>query len=129
MLAYHHTPPPLTRLVLADPSTRARLALADSLGDLGWLEVMAAAEDGRALAAAVGDRIPDVLVIDDRLLAGDAASFPRLDVHIGVIVLGMDDDPAFAARAARQGAVAWLAKERAAEELPGLLRGLCAGQS
>jgi hypothetical protein len=40
---------------------------------------------------------------------------------VRVIVLGVDDDPAFAARATRLGADAWVAKERADEDLPALL--------
>jgi DNA-binding NarL/FixJ family response regulator len=40
---------------------------------------------------------------------------------VRVIVLGVDDDPAFAARATRLGAAAWVAKERADEDLPALL--------
>jgi hypothetical protein len=61
----------------------------------------------------------DVLLIDDRLIdSGFAGSVDG----VRIIVLGMTDDPAFAARARRLGAQAWVAKERAGEELPRLLR-------
>jgi hypothetical protein len=35
-----------------------------------------------------------------------------------VIIVGVDDDPAFAARAVQLGAEAWIAKDRADDELP-----------
>jgi hypothetical protein len=35
--------------------------------------------------------------------------------------MGLDDDPSFARRAHRIGATAWIAKEHAAELLPGAL--------
>jgi hypothetical protein len=40
---------------------------------------------------------------------------------VRVIVVGVDDDPAFAARAHRLGAEAWVAKDRADDQLPALL--------
>ena len=68
---------------------------------------------------------PDVLILDDRLVrAGDhvLAGLGPQRGHVRVIVIGVDDDPAFAARARRLGADAWVAKDRADEELPALLR-------
>jgi hypothetical protein len=62
---------------------------------------------------------PDVLVVDDRLLAETLARNGRRDVE--VIAIGVDDDPGFAARAQRSGAVAWVPKDRADAELPALL--------
>jgi DNA-binding NarL/FixJ family response regulator len=38
-----------------------------------------------------------------------------------VVVLGVDDDPAYAVRAQRLGADVWIAKDRADEQLPALL--------
>ncbi len=60
---------------------------------------------------------PDVIVIDDRELAGAIGSFDR---RIPVVVLGADDDPAFAARARRIGA-RWVVKESAATVLPRII--------
>ena len=62
---------------------------------------------------------PDVVIIDDRELAG---ALDSLDREIPVIVLGADDDPAYAARARRIGAH-WVAKDAAATDLPRILSG------
>ena len=60
---------------------------------------------------------PDVVVIDDRELAGTLDS---LDPGIPLVILGADDDPAYAARARRLGAE-WVAKDAAATVLPRIL--------
>jgi len=65
-------------------------------------------------------RDPDAVVVDDRRFA-DAVPFMRDGVP--TIVLGVDDDPAFAARARRHGAIGWLRKETADPDLPELLQG------
>jgi DNA-binding NarL/FixJ family response regulator len=44
-----------------------------------------------------------------------------LGAPVRVLVVGVDDDPAFAARARDLGADAWIAKDRADDELPALL--------
>ena len=79
--------------------------LADVAGDL------------TEVTAALAKSPVDVLVIDDRLVDGldVRATGPR------VLVLGVDDDPAFAARAHRLGAEEWIAKDRADERLAALL--------
>jgi DNA-binding NarL/FixJ family response regulator len=62
---------------------------------------------------------PDVVVIDDRLLAAAGPHLGNADVP--VIVVGLDDDPSFATRALRLGATAWIPKEHAGEQLPDAL--------
>jgi DNA-binding NarL/FixJ family response regulator len=105
------------RVLLADREGSARRAVAELLREL----------DGVVLAGEVGARedIPsalrhtaaDALVIDDRLLTG----LGPLRAGLLVLVLGVDDDPAYAARARRLGAHSWIAKDRAGEQLPALL--------
>jgi hypothetical protein len=60
---------------------------------------------------------PDVIVIDDRELAG---ALDSLDPHIRLVVLGADDHPAYAARARGIGAQ-WVAKDAAGTVLPRIL--------
>src|SRR4051794_23684836 len=115
-----HDPRPV-RVVLADRQGAARRALSGLLAGLAGVVLAGIAGDREELAAAL-DRGPiDVLVIDDRLLAGQV----RLPGHpadgLRVLVLGVDDDPAFAARARRLGAEEWIAKDRADERLSALL--------
>ena len=62
----------------------------------------------------------DVLVIDDRLINGHThplgGTGPRSDA-VRLIVIGIDDDPTFAARARRLGAEHWIAKEHVDDAL------------
>jgi DNA-binding NarL/FixJ family response regulator len=99
-----------TRVLLADAAGFSRTALATALCGTPSVELVAVTDDGRALGEALVRLRPDVLVIDDRLL-GRSRRLP-LDVGARVIVIGVDDDPGYAARARRAGAVAWVPKDR-----------------
>ena len=59
------------------------------------------------------------MVVDDRRFAD---ALPYMRGGVPTIVLGTDDDPAFAARAKRHGAIRWMLKETVDPELPLLLR-------
>jgi two-component system response regulator DesR len=112
------------RVLLADVDGAARRALASLLDGTPDLTIVAEAGARDELAAALRRTQPDVLVIDDRLLreAGHVlAGVGPLRARVRVIVVGVDDDPAFARRAQRLGAEAWVAKDRADDELPQLL--------
>ena len=61
----------------------------------------------------------DVLIVDDRLWREER--WTAEDLGVRLIVVGVDDDPGFAARAARAGAEAVVAKERADSVLPLML--------
>lgn len=106
------------RVVLADPPGPGRRAIAAVLGGLDDVILADVAGDDEELAVALRRCRPDVLVIDDRLLGGHALE--DLDTA-RLLVLGVDIDPGFAARAARLGAEAWIPKDRADEQLPALL--------
>jgi DNA-binding NarL/FixJ family response regulator len=109
-----------TRVLLADVSGAGRRAIAALLRSLP--DIVLAAEVGSAdeLARERLRTAPDVVVIDDRLLA---AAGPALGhANVSVIVMGLDDDPSYARRALRLGATAWIAKEHADEQLPDALQ-------
>jgi chemotaxis response regulator CheB len=100
-----------TRVLLADEPGFSRDALADLLAGTPGVELAGLVADPGTLRQALARIAPDVLVIDDRLLQ-------HLDWLPGgrglsVIVVGVDDDPAYSVRATRLGAVTWLPKERA----------------
>ena len=103
--------PSATRVLLADERGFSRDALADLLAGTPGVELAGLVADPGTLRQALAKVAPDVLVIDDRLLQ-------HLDWLPGgrglrVIVVGVDDDPGYAVRASRLGAVTWLPKERA----------------
>lgn len=98
-------------VLLADEPGFSHDALAELVAATPGLELAGLVADPRILHQALARLAPDVLVIDDRLLQ-------RLDWLPGgrglhVIVVGVDEDPGYAVRATRLGAVTWLPKERA----------------
>ncbi len=108
------------RVVLADLDGMGRHALATLLEEQVGVAFVRAVGTRQELARSLRDDRPDVVVIDDRLVAaGDhlLAGLGPMRRAPRVIVVGVDDDPAFAARAYRLGASAWVAKDRADEDL------------
>jgi DNA-binding NarL/FixJ family response regulator len=105
-----------TRVLFADVAGAGRRAVAALLRSLPGIVLVAEAGSSEELSREQRRAAPDVIVIDDRLL-GACALAPR-DADVPVIVMGLDDDPSFARRARRLGAMDWIAKERADELLP-----------
>ena len=135
MSAHHHqaftdagraggADPSRVRVLLADREGVARHALAALLQSLPGIVLVAIATSMQDVADGMRHHRPDVIVVDDRLLHSTshilAGTGPTPD-PVRVIVMGVDDDPAYAARAHRLGAEAWIAKDRADDELPRLL--------
>jgi DNA-binding NarL/FixJ family response regulator len=108
-----------TRVLLVDRAGFGRDALAGLLEGIPGVALVGVLQYPRDVRPAVERMRPDVLVVDDRLLAETLARNGRRDVQ--VIAIGVDDDPGFAARAQRSGAVAWVPKDRADADLPALL--------
>jgi DNA-binding NarL/FixJ family response regulator len=112
-------------VLLADFGGRSRTALADLIAGLDGVTLVGEVDRRDQIAGTLRRGDADVLIVDDRLLRDGEPVLSRLGPRgagLRVIVLGMDDDPAFAARARRLGAEAWVAKDRAGDELPELLR-------
>jgi DNA-binding NarL/FixJ family response regulator len=107
------------RVLFADVSGAGRRAIAALLRSMPGVVLVAEAGTTEELARETRRTAPDAIVIDDRLLATPGLG-PR-DADVPVIVVGLDDDPSFARRARRLGAMAWIAKERADELLPDVL--------
>ena len=110
------------RVLLADRAGAAGRARAGSLNALDGVELAGEVGDRADLADALLRTRSDVLVIDDRLLRDGGGDVLAELSAARVLVLGVDDDPAFAARARRLGAEAWIAKDRADEQLARLLQ-------
>lgn len=113
------------RVLLADPTGPARQALATLVDELPGVELVGQVGARGEVTPALRRWTPDVLLIDDRIVAAGGhglSALGSLPSHVHVIVVGVDNDPAFAARAHRLGADAWIVKDRADEELRELLR-------
>lgn len=99
------------RVLLADEAGFSRDALVGLLTETPGVELAGVVAEAHGVSPALARLQPDVLIIDDRLL--QHLDWLPVDAGLRVIAIGVDDDPGYAARAARLGAVTWLPKERA----------------
>jgi DNA-binding NarL/FixJ family response regulator len=103
-------------VVLADYPGMARTALARLVAETPGLTLLGKVSLSEEIEPAVREWRPDVVVVDDRLLRHPRWTGSELGVRL--VVVGVDDDPAYPARARRIGAEAWIPKERADTLLP-----------
>jgi len=98
---------PVLRVVIADDHTMVRSGLRMLLDMETDLEVVAEAGDVAATTACLPERAPDVLIRDVHLGTENGldamASLLDASPATGVLVLTMQDDPAFARKALRAG--------------------------
>jgi CheY-like chemotaxis protein len=107
-----------TRVLLVDRAGFARSTVAGLLSSISGVALVGES-DGDELGEVLATTRPDLLVVDDRLLE-TVRSTGGADA-LRLIVVGADDDPGYAARAARAGAEAWVEKDRADAILSKLL--------
>ncbi len=118
----------MIRIVLADDHAVVRSGLRHVLGAVEDMEVVAEAGDVEEAVRKVRGHHPDVLVLDLNL--GKASSLPAIPELSGmtrVVVLTMQDDPAFARRALADGAAGFVLKETAEGVLLDAVRRAAAG--
>jgi two-component system response regulator NreC len=122
---------PIT-VILADDHEMIRRNLRLVLDREDGIEVIAEAADLATVSRHVAVHTPDVLVLDLRLPDGSSIGTIR---HIReqapatrIVVLTMEESPAFAQHALDAGAVAFVAKDRADRELPIAVRRAARGQ-
>ena len=120
------------RIVLADDHTMVREALARVLADAEGIDVVAQARDGGEALEAVERNRPDVLVLDysmpdhepTRAIEGLRERHPEL----GVLVLTVHENVHYALRVLEAGALGYLIKSAAADELVEAIRSVQAGR-
>ena len=124
----------MTRIVLADDHAVVRSGLRLLLDSADGLEVVAEAGDAESAVRSTLGHKPDVLILDLNM-PGELTSLeaiPRVaevSPRTRVVVLTMQEDPEFARRALRAGAVAYVLKEAADDELVEAVRRAAAGQN
>src|SRR5215207_1750731 len=96
---------PTTRVMLADRPGIGRSALATLVTETSGLALVANVSEVADIARVARETHPDVVVVDDRLLRDAGWSARNVDARL--IVVGVDDDPGYVARARRIGAEAW----------------------
>ncbi len=117
---------PIT-IVLADDHAAMRQSLRMLLGGETDLEVIAETDSLSSVMAHMRAHRPDVLVLDLGLLGERSAIETLAALHrqapdMNVVVLTMNDDPAFARRALEAGALGLVLKEMADPDLPAAVR-------
>jgi DNA-binding NarL/FixJ family response regulator len=121
------------RVLLADDHTLVRAGIRALLGALPDVTEVFEAGDGRAALASVLHEKPDVALLDIAMpglngldvLARVAKESPKTRV----IILSMHSSPSYVSLALRSGAVGYLLKEAAAEELAIALRAVSRGET
>ncbi|HEY7962317.1 MAG TPA: response regulator transcription factor [Solirubrobacteraceae bacterium] len=118
--------PSSIRIVLADDHALMRRSLRQLLESEEDLDVIEEAEDLALVVRHVRAHRPDVLVLDLSMPGGSSveaigqlrASVPETQI----VVLTMEENPAFAQRALAAGALGFVLKDRADAELPQAVR-------
>jgi two-component system response regulator NreC len=120
------------RIILADDHALMRRSLRLLLESEEDLQVIAEADDLALVATHVHGHKPNVLVLDLSMPGGssiEALSQLRERVpETQVVVLTMDENPVFAQRALTAGALGFVLKELADEELPSAVRAAARGE-
>jgi len=121
------------RIVLADDHAVVRRGLELLLGAEDGFEVVASVGDvGAAIRTTRGYK-PDVLVLDLNMPGGSSLeAIPKIleaSPETKIAVLTMQNEPAFARQALGAGAVAYVLKEAADDELVEAVRRAAAGQT
>src|SRR4249920_944236 len=108
------------KIVLADDHAVVRSALRLLLDAEDELEVVAEAGDIDSTLRYMRGHKPDVLILDLNLPSGRSISaVPELrdaSPHTGIVVLTMENDPAFARQALQIGVLGYVLKEAVDEE-------------
>jgi len=115
----------MTRLLLADDHRMLREGLRRSLEDHGF-DVVGEASDGQEAFRMATELIPDVVLMDVTMPVLDGVESTRL-IHsslpgIAVVILTMHADGDVMARALQAGAVGYLVKDCAIEEVVATVR-------
>jgi two-component system, NarL family, response regulator NreC len=121
------------RIVLADDHAVVRSGLRLLLDSESCFEVVAEAGDLEAARRYVRGHRPDVLVLDLNMPGGSSLeAIPSIRAQMPqtqIVVLTMQQEPAFARRALGAGAIGYVLKEAADDELVEAVRRAASGES
>jgi len=125
--------PDRIRVVLADDHSVVRRGVRQLLEAEGDFEVVAEAADAESARRYVRGHRPDVLVLDLNMPGGSSLeTIPQLreeSPDTQIVVLTMQNEPAYARRALSDGVLGYVLKESAETELVEAVRHAAAGES
>jgi DNA-binding NarL/FixJ family response regulator len=121
------------RVLLADDHTLVRAGLRALLQSIDEVTVIVEAGDGRRALELVAAERPDVALLDIAMPGLNglevAERVARESPRTRLIILSMHSSPSHVAQALRAGAVGYLIKDAAAEELALALRAVASGET
>lgn len=120
-------------IVLADDHTVVRRALRLLLEEEPGFEVVAEAEDAEGAVRYLRGHKPDVLILDLNMPGRPSleaiGDMQEASPETRIVVLTMQQEPAFARRALQQGVLGYVLKEAADDELVQAVRSAAAGET
>jgi DNA-binding NarL/FixJ family response regulator len=121
------------RVVLAEDHNLVRAGLRSLLGELGWVDVVGEAADGRTVLRLIAELKPDIVLMDITMndLNGLEATerLVRQRHRTRVIILSMHSSEEYVRRALAVGAAGYLLKDADRAELELALRSVSRGGS
>ncbi|HMJ73823.1 MAG TPA: response regulator transcription factor [Solirubrobacterales bacterium] len=120
-------------IVLADDHTIVRRALRVLLEEESDFEVVAEAEDAEGAIRYLRGHKPDVLILDLNMPGRPSleaiGEMREVSPETRIVVLTMQQEPAFARQALQQGVLGYVLKEAADDELVQAVRSAAAGET
>jgi DNA-binding NarL/FixJ family response regulator len=122
----------LIKVLLADDHSIVRAGLRRIVEESGEMEVVAEADDGREAIQLVQKTAPDVAVIDISMPGLDGleviSRLQSLHPKLPILVLTMHEEEQYVVRAIQAGAMGYLTKQSAPEQLVKAIRKIHDGQ-
>jgi len=122
----------LIKVLLADDHSIVRAGLRRIVEESGEMQVVAEAADGREAIQLVNKTAPDVAVIDISMPGLDGleviAQLQALHPNLPILVLTMHEEGQYVVRAIQAGAMGYLTKQSAPEQLVNAIRKIYDGQ-
>lgn len=122
----------VTRIVLADDHARIRMGLRYLLARLPDVRVVGEASDGREALDLVHQLEPDVLLLDMEMPGLDGIETARAlqseGSNVKILALSVHDDPEYIQGVLQMGAVGYLTKDEAVEQLGSAIQSVSRGE-
>jgi len=116
----------MIKVLLADDHSIVRAGLRRIIEESGDMEVMAEASDGREAIEQIHQELPDVAVIDISMPGLDGLEVvSQLGVHypqLPILILTMHEEGQYVVRAIEAGAMGYITKQSAPEQLVKAIR-------
>ena len=121
----------MIRVLLADDHSIVRAGLRRIIEEAGDIEVVAEADDGREAIQLVREHSPDVAVVDISMPGLDGleviSQLQTIHADIPILILTMHEEGQYVVRAIEAGAMGYITKQSAPEQLVNAIRKVHAG--